>query len=244
MRVLSYNIHKGFSQGNTQLVLEAIRDSIRSVGAHLVFLQEVVGQHHGHSRKFRDYPTQSQFEFLADSVWPNYAYGKNAQYTEGHHGNAILSLLPIVAWHNLDLSVNRFEQRGLLHAVLSESSGTVLNVFCSHLNLFERHRRAQVKKIIDYIGRRVGPAERIILAGDFNDWRGSLSKALQEELGLSEAYKVLHGRHAKTFPSAFPLLRLDRIYFRNLTVLGAHCPNDKVWSRLSDHRPLVVDFDG
>ncbi len=38
----------------------------------------------------------SQFAFLADEIWPHFAYGKNAIYSAGHHGNAILSKHPIL----------------------------------------------------------------------------------------------------------------------------------------------------
>ena len=242
LRVLSYNIHKGFSASNRQLVLAEIRNQVRSLGADLLFLQEVVGSHLRHSEKVPNYPTESQFEYIADSVWPHFAYGQNAVYPHGHHGNAILSLMPIVSWHNLDLSTNRWERRGLLHAVVNGPLGP-LNVFSLHLNLFERGRRAQTTKIVDYIKAITQPSEGILLAGDFNDWGGSLSDTLRSELNLCEAYQEMHGHHAKTFPSILPFLRLDRIYFRNLKVKEARCLGDKQWARLSDHCPLTADFD-
>ena len=45
----------------------------------------------------------TQFEFLADSIWSHYAYGKNAIYQHGHHGNAILSELPFAISNNVDV---------------------------------------------------------------------------------------------------------------------------------------------
>lgn len=38
-------------------------------------------------------------------MWPQFAYGRNAVYPEGHHGNAVLSKHPILAHRNLDVSV-------------------------------------------------------------------------------------------------------------------------------------------
>ncbi len=86
LRVCSYNIHKGFSTTRIRYLLEEIRHAIQLVNADLVFLQEVVGKHRSRSN-FQ----ASQFEFLADSVWPHFAYGKNSIFQDGHHGNAILS---------------------------------------------------------------------------------------------------------------------------------------------------------
>jgi endonuclease/exonuclease/phosphatase family metal-dependent hydrolase len=246
MRVLTYNIHKGFRMGNRHLVLSEIRDNIRKLGADLVFLQEVLGNHEKHPTRFPNYPSESQFEFLADSVWPHFAYGKNAQYSEGHHGNAILSRLPILSWNNLDLSTHRWERRGLLHAVIQDPSAppslSTLNVFCLHLDLFEGSRRKQVQTVVEYIKANVLEDDRVILAGDFNDWRTSISRTLQNELGLREAYKELHGNYAKTFPSVFPVMRLDRIYFRHMKLVDSFCLEERHWSRLSDHRPLIAEF--
>src|SRR5687767_3184071 len=114
-RVLSYNIHKGFSM-DRRLVLSAIKEAIQSTKAEIVFLQEVIGEHSKHAKRVSDWPEDSHFEFLADSIWEHFAYGKNAVYTEGHHGNAILSRRPITFWENIDISNNRLERRGLLHA--------------------------------------------------------------------------------------------------------------------------------
>ena len=41
-------------------------ESIRKIHADLVFLQEVQGEHEGHRASVKDWPENSQFEFLAD----------------------------------------------------------------------------------------------------------------------------------------------------------------------------------
>jgi len=48
-------------------------------------------------------------------VWQDYAYGRNAVYDYGDHGNAILSRFPIRSSENEDVSFHRRESRGLLH---------------------------------------------------------------------------------------------------------------------------------
>ena len=119
LRIATFNIHKGVTSFNARLVLHEQRDLIRHLQADIVFLQEVLGAHSTHKRRFKLWPTQSQHEFLADSIWHDFAYGKNAVYPAGHHGNALLSKFPIVKWENIDISAHSSEQRGLLHCELS-----------------------------------------------------------------------------------------------------------------------------
>ena len=64
-------------------------------------------------RRFRPEPRLHQYEVLADGVWTQHAYGRNAVYPNGHHGNAVLSKFPIVHHENRDVSVGKHEQRGL-----------------------------------------------------------------------------------------------------------------------------------
>src|SRR5713101_8281303 len=92
--VATYNIHKGFSHFNRRMTVHELRDRLKGLGADIVFLQEVVGRNLRHARRHKDWPTEPQHEFLADHVWTDFAYGKNAVYDEGHHGNAILSRFP------------------------------------------------------------------------------------------------------------------------------------------------------
>jgi endonuclease/exonuclease/phosphatase family metal-dependent hydrolase len=239
LKVISYNIHKGFQAGNIRFVLDGIRRSIQVSGAHIVFLQEVLGE--GSARRDAE-EVLSQFEFLADGVWPYFAYGKNAVYTTGHHGNAILSAYPIETWTNVDVSTNRYERRGLLHAILSLPDGSRLHAACMHLDLMERGRRRQIDQIVEYLRNQVDPEERLLLAGDTNDWRKRLCSVLCQELGLLEVHQIVNDRLAVSFPSYFPILSLDRIYFRNLDPVSAQVLGGPDWESLSDHLALTADF--
>ena len=91
LRVLTVNTHKGFTAFNRRFILPELREAVRSTAADLVFLQEVVGEHDRNSSRYNNWPPTSQYEFLADSMWNDFAYGRNAVYTDGHHGNALLS---------------------------------------------------------------------------------------------------------------------------------------------------------
>ena len=68
---------------------------MRILQPDVIFLQEVLGHHEVHKKRVNSWPEQSQFEYLAHELWPHFAYGKNAVYTDGHHGNAILESIPL-----------------------------------------------------------------------------------------------------------------------------------------------------
>lgn len=243
-RVLSYNIHKGFTSRNQKFVLSEIRDAIRTVSPDFVFLQEVLGEHQGHADRIKSWPTESQFEFMADELWPHFAYGRNAVYDEGHHGNAILSKYPILSWQNEDVSTTAIERRGLLHATVKPyDDRPELHLVCVHFGLFERDRQIQASRLCDRIKKSVTLGQGLVVAGDFNDWALRLSKIFKHQIGLDEAYHVRHRRHARTFPARLPILRLDRIYFHGIGVRMAKCLHSEPWIRLSDHAALLADFE-
>jgi len=243
-RILSYNIHKGFTVGNVKFILQKIKQSIDVVHADVVCLQEVVGDNVRKKSRIKDWPVTSQFEFLADQTWSHYAYGKNAVYTEGHHGNAVLSRFPIESWKNDDISLTPFENRGLLHTILNNpEQKKPIHIFCVHLSLLERDRQRQLKMLSEKIREEVPDGEPLIVAGDFNDWRQNASLILFKSLGMKEASLDLKGRHAMTFPSKLPFFALDRIYYRNLKCIGVDVFKKGIWSQLSDHLPTIADFE-
>lgn len=144
LRVLTVNTHKGFTALNRRFILPELREAVRSTGADLVFLQEVLGGHDRHAARFSDWPVTSQYEFLADSMWSDFAYGRNAVYPDGHHGNALLSKYPILHHRNLDVSITGPERRGLLHCVLQVPGHDEVHAICVHLSLLESHRQLQL----------------------------------------------------------------------------------------------------
>jgi len=243
LHVATYNIHKGFSQFNRRMVLHELRDRLRDTNADIVFLQEVQGEHALHANRFTDWPVEPQYEFLADSVWAEHAYGRNAVYDHGHHGNAILSRYPIVSVENQDISSNPFESRGLLHCEIHLPKEDVkLHCVCVHLALIERGRRQQVSALIERIKETVPADAPVIVAGDFNDWRNRIGHRLHDALGLHEVFRAHHGRSARSFPSRLPLFSLDRIYVRGFAISHAEVHHGHVWSRISDHAMLTAQL--
>lgn len=241
--IASYNIHKGLSPLNRHLVLHDVRQALNELAPDMVFLQEVQGAHLQHARRFATWQ-DAQHEYLAGDLL-HYAYGKNAHYHLGHHGNAFLSRYPISHWHNFDLTLHRFEQRGVLHCEVQIAAwAQPLHALCVHLNLRAGDRRKQIGLLVDYIGRHIPDDAPVVLAGDFNDWRGELSALLHSQLGMREAFETLHGSPAKSFPVRMPLLTLDRVYVRGFEIVAAEVLAGMPWRNLSDHAPLYTVLQG
>lgn len=242
IKVVTYNIHKGFSFGKSRFVLHQIREMLGHLDADIIFLQEIHGQHLKHEQKILEWPEVPQFEFLAEKIWPHFAYGKNAIYRLGHHGNAILSKYPFSYWENINVSIQKRASRSLLHGVITLPNKENLHVICVHLGIMNFEREKQLETLCQRIQSTIPDNEPILIAGDFNDWRRNFTFRLETSLGLEEIFKTLRGSYAKSFPSWQPTLAVDRIYYRG--VKPEHCKrvNQYPWRSLSDHLPLYAEF--
>ena len=76
--VLTLNTHQGFSALKRHFILARLREAVRMVSADVVCLQEVLGEHEPLSRRHADWPAVPHYEFIADTLWPQFAYGRNA----------------------------------------------------------------------------------------------------------------------------------------------------------------------
>ena len=242
--IATYNIHKGFTQFSRRMVIHEVRERLHGLSADIVFLQEVLGTHNRHQHRYREWPGKPQHEFIAGEMWNEVAYGKNAVYREGHHGNAVLSRFPIVGQENCDISAHLFESRGLLHCEIKLGPrAQVLHCINVHLGLFERGRQWQIGALVDRIKGTVPKGAPLIIAGDFNDWRRKGDRARTDALGLVEVFEEVKGRPARTFPSVLPMFRLDRIYARGLDIVDARVHYTTLGNRMSDHAALAATFE-
>jgi endonuclease/exonuclease/phosphatase family metal-dependent hydrolase len=199
--VATYNIHKGVVRDFFGLRrvprIHELRARLHDLQADLVFLQEVQGRHERHAQRFEHWPVEPQDQFLARSPTLRHtfetAYGQNATYLHGHHGNALLSRFPILGLENRDVSDHALEKRGVLHCVVN-LKGRQVHCFVVHFGLLARSRERQAQALVDWIQREVPPDAPLIIAGDFNDWRNQLSDRLCEPLGVREVFDVLRPR--------------------------------------------------
>lgn len=261
--IATYNIHKGVSTIRSLPRVHALRQAISALNADLVFLQEVQGRHDRNAAQFghmdkghKHWPEEAQYEFLAGESHHS-AYGMNAVYDHGHHGNALLSAFPIASATNQNVSDHLFEQRGILHCVLQADA---LEVHCCvvHLGLFAGGRQRQTAALIEMVSNCIPRDAPLIIAGDFNDWRNQLGTVLRNQLGVTEVFDELRSSSrlgnllaqfgarrstpvpARTFPAALPCLRLDRIYVRGFKVKTARVLHGPGWAQLSDHAPIIA----
>lgn len=165
---LTYNLHKGRHFLSRRFVLKELRDAFEQLSPDLIFLQEVMGLEEG----------QSHLEILAKPFGYHQAYGLNNSLTEKHYGNAILSKYPIIDSANRNISTNRFERRGSLQARI-ELKGENLLLVCLHLDLLEAGRALQIQNVIHQIKHQLSQKSPVLLAGDFNDWRGRVCSVLE-----------------------------------------------------------------
>jgi endonuclease/exonuclease/phosphatase family metal-dependent hydrolase len=266
IRVATYNIHKGVTSLRSTPRVIALKKAIAQFAADIVFLEEVQGRDDRIHARFgqqgrghRHWPEAAQHEFFAGESHHS-AYGMNAVYDHGHHGNALLSRFPIVNSRNHDVSDHAYEQRGILHCAVETPAG-VIHCYVVHLGLFEGGRGRQTEALIEAVRSSAPHGEPVIIAGDFNDWRNTLGNTLREKLGVREVFdeldqgsrfgdmvRNLAGRQrrlapARTFPAALPWFRLDRIYVRGFKVEHAEVLHGPLWAKLSDHAPIVANLE-
>ena len=257
LKIATYNIHKGVSSIGSRPRIQELKVAIGSLEADILFLQEVQGRHDLLALRYAgSWPMQGQHEFLARES-QHVAYGLNAAYDHGHHGNALLSNFPVIHSHNQDVSDHAYEARGILHCVVHAGDVDV-HCYVVHLGLFAGSRKRQTEALVEAVASSAPPEAPVIIAGDFNDWENQLSQTLFDRLAVCEVFDAglsprrfgtylrrLSGRGpkiqpARTFPAAMPLLQLDRIYVRGFDVESAQVHHGMRWARLSDHAPLVA----
>jgi endonuclease/exonuclease/phosphatase family metal-dependent hydrolase len=238
LRVATYNIHKGV-QGMgpvRRLEIHNLGHAVEQLDADVVCLQEVRKLHRREEQYFTRWPELPQAEFLAPEGY-HAIYQTNAVTRHGEHGNALLSRWDVISHRHEDMSDHRFEQRGLLHVHVN-AYDTPIHVIVLHLGLIASSRMRQVMQLGGYIEREVPRGEPLVVAGDLNDWGAKLRPAMKA-LGLHDFV----GERLFTFPSRLPLGQLDFVYARGLKPLGVEIPRGRIWWRMSDHLPLVAEFE-
>ncbi|MFT4194425.1 endonuclease/exonuclease/phosphatase family protein [Ottowia sp.] len=237
LRVATYNIHKGV-QGigpARRLEIHNLALAVETLDADIVCLQEVRAANRREAEYFTQWPDLPQAEFLAPEGYEA-VYCTNAVTKHGEHGNALLSRWPIVTHRHEDMSDHRFEQRGLLHAEVLVA-GRPLHVIVVHFGLIPASRQRQTEQLRRYIAREIPLDAPVVVAGDFNDWGTRVRRLLRVD-----SLHAFEGPRTLTYPSRLPVVQLDHIYARGLAPLSLGAPRGRVWSRMSDHLPLIAEF--
>jgi endonuclease/exonuclease/phosphatase family metal-dependent hydrolase len=162
------------------------------------------------------------------------------------YGNAVLSRHDVRASETVTFGQRQVGEKGFLYVEL-DIAGWCLPIVNLHFHFGSRRQRmAQLQCLLDWLREKhrlhasrwaVPP----IICGDFNN-PGTTDDATAALLGHLTGYcdYVLHPVTGRTFPSALPQRALDFIFLpEGCTVRKCEI----VRSILSDHLPVVVEFD-
>lgn len=230
VRVATYNIHRGRGMdGRTRI--ERIAGVLAAVDADIVALQEVVGAS----------PLKpGQAAELGAALGMGWVMAPTRHLRTALFGNVVLSKFPVRHHVQHDLTWKTCEHRGVQRVDLALDDDT-LHFYNVHLGTSLLERRNQAAKLASIVHDRrvVGPK---IVLGDFNEWaRGIAKDVLAERLQSIDLSKYL--KRARTYPTFFPVLHLDHIYYEGqVEVLKVSMPRDRMTLMASDHLPLVADL--
>jgi endonuclease/exonuclease/phosphatase family metal-dependent hydrolase len=222
VRLLTWNIHGAVGR-NPRFDLARVVDLIDRWQPAIVALQEVDSR--------RKLPGgENPFTYLQDELGTHGIGAKSITTADGEYGQMLISRWPIAVNEVRDISWPEREPRRAIKAEIDTPVGR-LRVIATHLGLSTRERRSQAATLLELIGQSAGPT---VVLGDFNDWfwAGSVRAVLSRELPGRTPYR--------TFPSKWPLLRLDRIYCRPRQALLRSFV-DPLGRHISDHLPVIAD---
>ncbi len=234
MRVMSYNIHRGFGARDGKYRPRRVIDVIEAHNPDIVCLQEV-------ALKTKQVSYDDQPAMLARELhFEHVIFQGNRHLKEGVWGNMLLSRWPITQSHRISLTLKWRKARGAILAVVETPEGP-LHVVNWHLGLSARERLWQTRHLLGH--PLYGEAAHLptLLIGDSNDWRNRLWIEI-----LSNHHFEIHTRPVsryRTYPSTIPMGSLDKVFcLGKMHIKACSVVRDKLAKAASDHLPLLVDM--
>lgn len=222
-RLMTYNIHQGFDDGNVPS-LDRIAQTIAAESPDVVVLQEVV-------RGWMIGEQHDALTFLAERLAMPYVFGPAIGDA---YGNAVLSRVPISDVQYLVYERQpqlRHQPRG---AIFFTVSGIlVIATHLDHVSSATEVRQGQVHAIL----AKWNAQRPAIVAGDLNALPGTAELKLLEDAGFRDLAKD-DGADQPTSPATDPKNRVDYVWGIGVAGSQAHT----VASAASDHRPVVVNI--
>lgn len=235
LKLLTYNVHSCIGT-DRRLAPERIAEVIAAETPDIIGLQELdVGR--------RRTGGIDQAHTIAEILKMQHHFHAALDVEEERYGDAILTALPAELVKAGPLpSVG--EQRGALWIEV-EVGERRLQVFNTHLGLrrIDRLRQADVLLGPEWLGNDRASGQPVVLLGDFNSIPSSPPyKRLAG--GLSDVRSHMAGQLRPTFPSRFPLLRLDHIFVsKEVAVMGVDVAATPLAKLASDHLPLLATIE-
>lgn len=234
LKILSYNVHSCIGT-DRKLDPARIAEVIAAEEPDIIGLQELdVGR--GRTGGV------DQAEAIASLLRMDFHFHPALKVAEEQYGDAILTALPARMIKGGELPSNG-EQRGAVWAEVA-CGDRLLHVFNTHLGLGGGDRMRQLEALL-------GPAwltdplcrdQPKILIGDFNAIPSSAAYKTAAGQMTDAHLDICRPRRARaTFPSRFPLLRLDHVFVSpQVTPIDAKVVSTPLARRASDHLPLLV----
>jgi endonuclease/exonuclease/phosphatase family metal-dependent hydrolase len=238
LRIVTWNIHKGIGT-DRKYRLERIVAVLRDLDADVICLQEV-------DRGVPRSGLEDQAERLSTELdYPHAALGLNVRVKDGAYGNLTLARLPLEDVHNVDLTVPPKKRRSGLVTRLVTGQGRDWLLANVHLGLMHLERKIQVARLLDHLFEDAPEAQPLVIAGDWNEWTSRLVRRVMNEHGFHVARSDSKPGGERTWPSRVPLLRLDKVLYRDpLRCHHVACVLDETTRVASDHLPLLVELEG
>lgn len=234
MRVLSYNIQKGFGGRDRRYNFQRTIAAIEQENPDIICLQEV--DHNERRTRFDDQPKilSEYFKF------PAWDYQFNHKVHAGGYGNLLLSRFPFQSVSQVCLKLNHRKKRGAQVVVVETPEGPFLLV-AWHLGLKEKQRHQQVRHLLDHVDLQTNLELPTLIVGDFNDWRNTLAKGPFAQHGFEEITRP--PSKFRSFPAFLPIGSLDKAFFRGpLKIVDARVVRNNLTKQASDHLPVLIDF--
>ena len=242
-RVMTYNVHGGLGTDGAR-DLERIAEVINLYEPDIVALQEVDVQCHPEN-------AEDQALRLGELTGRAFHFTPARANEKGEFGNLVLTRHPFrfVAEGALPVRFGETRTAQRMQVVLGEN--TSVDFVNTHLSIHLLERMMQVRALIsdtdpeavtekNFAPIRL-PTDMLVLCGDLN--AGSWSPAYRWFLRrLHDAQRHERGRAMATWPSRFPLLRLDHVWLGSrLKSERVMVPRTPLTQKASDHLPLIVD---
>lgn len=229
MRVLTYNIHSGVGTDQVQDYWR-IGQLLKARKIDIALLQEM-DTRDGARDSAQDVQDICSDHFSCLTASPAITE------PQGWYGNAILTRYPVISSKTVDVSQQGFQPRNIQEVVVRTERGP-LRLINTHKGLKKQERRKQFALLDEYIHQCMAASSTpIIVGGDFNEWQ-FLTRAFTRLNKVLTQHQV-----GATFPTAWPLFRLDRLWTSaDLVVKNVQVLKTAHTKYYSDHYPILVEI--
>jgi endonuclease/exonuclease/phosphatase family metal-dependent hydrolase len=224
IRIVSYNIHSGVG-------VDGIQDYHR-IGRFLAERKVDIALLQEMDTRPRERDTQQDIASLCSGHFRTLIPSPAVYGDYGWYGNAVLSRFPAMFSQTIDVSQFGRQPRNIQEVILNTDRG-LLHILNTHKGLKRLERREQIHKLGMHVEQP--SAIPLVVGGDFNEWQ-----LFSPYLGrLNE---ILTARPvAATFPTRWPLFRLDRFWTRpGDMVESARVLKTPETRMYSDHYPIEL----